>query len=170
MNDVSGSSSLTLVDVTKMIAEAGAGETDWVSMGMQLFNRLGENATLSGDVLRQALSDSGINLSGPGGTLIASIQTITKVGSLVTVTNRQELRPVLHQTTVRLKQIVTFQVGTDEAFPTISKIVGVAARELLIWIEIAQIQLRQHQGERIVHVDTSAGSRDFVLPSSDKGR
>jgi hypothetical protein len=155
---------LTLVDVKNIISQAQKGVADPVTMGMQMFNNLGDNITVSGDTLRQALTESGIAVDGALSGLVAAAQNITKSGSHVTVTNTEETKTQISGTTIRFKPLVAFDVGTAGGFPTVSNIQGAAAHKLF-WIEITQIQLQQNQGKRILHVQTSAGARDFPLPS-----
>jgi hypothetical protein len=163
MSDASGTLSLSVDDVVKIIGKVKAGTTDPISMGLAIFSCLGDNAIISGDTLRQALSQAALPLDGPLAVVVTAVQSITKAGSLITLTNNQELRPTLQGTTLRLSEKVTFQIGSDSDFPSISNIVGVAVHKIL-WIDIQQIQLRQQGGQRTVHVATSHGSRNFVLP------
>jgi hypothetical protein len=57
---------------------------------------------------------------------------------------------------------VTFDVGTEGGFPTVSNIQGAAAHKVF-WLDIKTIQLREDQGKKVVHVVTSDGARDFSL-------
>lgn len=164
MSDSSGATSLSLDDVVKLITAARAGTTDPVSTSLGIFQDLSENAVLSGDVLRQALSQASLALEGPLSDVLAAVGSITKTGSLITLVNNQELRPVLQGKTLRLKQTVTFEVGLDGIDPSLNNIAGVAVHDVF-WIDIQQVQLRQQDGQRIVHVVTGHGTRDFPLSS-----
>jgi len=42
-------------DVKNIITQAQAGTTDPVTLGMQIFNNLGDDIAVSGDTVRQAL-------------------------------------------------------------------------------------------------------------------
>jgi hypothetical protein len=130
---------------------------------MQIFNNLGNNITVVGDVLRQALADSNIAIDGPLFALVVAAQNITKMGSHVTVTIADEVKTVIGGTTIRFKPPVTFDVGKAGGYPTINNIQGAAAHKVF-WLDIREIQLRQDQGKRMLHVETSAGARDFPLP------
>jgi len=94
--------------------------------------------------------------------VLAAVQSVTKTGSLVTLVNNQEQQPVLQGNTLRLKQTVTFEVGSDGGNPSLSNIVGVSVHKVF-WIDIRQVQLRQQDGQKMVHVVTGHGTRDFPL-------
>jgi hypothetical protein len=153
---------LSVDDVQKIIAQAQAGATDPVTVGMQIFTSLGDNVTVTGDVLRQALAAADVPVAGSLSTLVAASQSIAKSGSQVTVTNSQQIQTEINGTQIRFDSLVTFNVGTDGGFPTISGIEGAAAHKIF-WIGITEIQLQVNQGVKTLHVVTSAGSRDFPL-------
>ena len=154
---------LSVEDVKNIITQAQAGATDPLRAGMQIFNNLGDNITVTGDTLRQALTESGVATDGPLSALVAAATSISKMGSQVTVTSTQEIQTQISGTSVKFKPVVTFNVGMDGGFPTISGIQGAAAHKVF-WIGITEIQLRENQGQKILHVETSAGARDFPLP------
>jgi len=131
-------------------------------VGMQIFTSLGDNVTVTGDVLRQALVAANVAVGGPLSALVAASQSIAKSGSQVTVTNSQQIETEISGTQIRFDPLVTFNVGTENGFPTISNIQGAAAHKIF-WIDITEIQLQQNQGVKTLHVVTSAGSRDFPL-------
>jgi len=162
VDPASQNTTLTVDDVKNVITQAQAGAADPVTIGMQIFNNLGADVTVSGDILRQALTASNIAVDGPLAALLAAAQSITKTGSQVTVSNAQEIQTEISGTPIKFKQLVTFDVGTDGGFPTISNIQGAAAHKIF-WLSVTQIQLRQDQGQRILHVETSGGARDFPL-------
>jgi hypothetical protein len=155
--------SLTVDDVKNIITQAQAGTTDPVTLGMQIFNNLGDDIAVSGDTVRQALVEAGLTADGPMSVLVAAAANITKIGNQVTVTSTQEIQTKISGTSIKFDPLVTFNVGTDEGFPTISNIHGAAAHKVF-WIGIKEIQLRENQGQKTLHVETSAGARDFPLP------
>jgi hypothetical protein len=162
MSDAEETKSLTVQNVTKLISSARSGTTDPVSTGISIFQSLGENATLSGDVLRSALSQASLIFDGPLSDVLTAVGSITKTRNLIVVANSQELRPSVHGTTLRLKQTVTFDVGSDGGNPSLSNITGVAVHKVF-WIDIQQIELRQQDGQKVLHVVTEHGARDFPL-------
>jgi hypothetical protein len=161
-NKANQNTPLTAEDVKNIITKAQVGMTDPVTVGMQIFNSLGDSITVAGDTLRQALRDSSIAVDGPLSPLVAAAQNITKIGSQVTVTNTEELKTEFGGTAIKFKSLVTFVVGTDGGFPTISNIHGAAAHKVF-WFDITQIQLRQDQGRRFLHVVTAGGTREFPI-------
>src|ERR1700686_2231279 len=142
MSDASGATSLSVDDLLKLIAGARAGTADPISTSLAIFQDLGENAVLSGDVLRQALLQASLSLEGPMPAALAAVESITKTGSVVTLVNNQEQQPVLQGNTLRLKRTVTFEVGSDGGNPSLRNIIGVAVHKVF-WIEIQQVQLRE---------------------------
>jgi len=154
---------LSVQDVKNIIAQARAGTADPIAVSMQIFNSLGGDIAISGDVVRQALTDSSLGMDGPLSFLVAAAQDITKNGSRVTISNTGEIKTEISGTPIKFNRLVTFDVGTDGGFPTINNIQGVAGHKLF-WFDIKQIELRQDQGKRILHVVTSGGARDFPLP------
>jgi hypothetical protein len=154
---------LNVADVKNIITQAQAGVSDPVSAGMQIFNKLGDNVTVSGDVLRQALTESGIPTDGPMSALVAGAESIAKTGSQVTVTSAKDIQTQISGTSIKFNALVTFTVGMDGGFPTISNIQGAAAHKVF-WIGITEIQLRENNGVKTLHVQTSAGARDFPVP------
>jgi hypothetical protein len=162
MSDAAETTTLSVNDVIKLISGARSGTSDPVSTSIAIFQGLSENAILPGDVLRLAPSQASLSFEGSLTDVLAAVRSVTKTGSLVTFTNSQELRPVIHGTTLRLKQSVTFEVGSDGGNPSLSNITGVSVQKFF-WIDIQQIQLRQQNGHKIVHVVTAHGARDFPL-------
>jgi hypothetical protein len=158
----SQSTELTVDDVKNIIAQAQAGATDPVTVGMQIFNNLGDNVSVAGDTLRQALTESGVATDGPMAALVAAAASITKTGSQVAVNSSQEIQTQISGTSIKFDRLVAFTVGMDGGLPTISNIQGAAAHKVF-WIGITEIQLRENQGQKILHVETSAGARDFPL-------
>jgi hypothetical protein len=159
----SQNTALTVDDVKNIITQAQAGATDAVTVGIQIFNNLGDNIAVAGDILRQALTESGVTADGPMSALVAAAASITKIGSQVAVTSTQEIQTQISGTPIKFSREVKFNVGTDGGFPTIRNIQGASAHKVF-WFAITEIQLRQDQGKRSLHVQTSGGARDFPLP------
>lgn len=158
----SPSTVLTIEDINRIIAQAKSAGGDEVSIGMQIFGMLGDNVSASGQIVAQVLSDSNLSVQGPLAVLLTAAQAITKVGTKVQIANLNEITTQISGTHIRFKEAVSFDVGGDGGLVTFSNIVGVAAHKLF-WIDVTEIQLRQNQGQRVLHVVTSEGSRDFAL-------
>lgn len=163
MGDVSNSAILTAADLQKIFMQAKASTTDPVSLVMKLFEGLGENATIFGDVLRQALSDSSAQIGEPFHSILAGVQAVTKSGNSITITSDQDVETVVAETKVKLEQTISLNADLVEGCPTIDNIVGVSVHKFF-WIEIQSVQLRQSNGRKSVRVATAMGSKDFDLP------
>jgi hypothetical protein len=159
---VKPSSALTPEDVKNIITQAQVSVADPVTLGLQIFDSLGDNITLSGEILRKALTDSSIAADGLLAPLIAAAQIITKIGGQLTVTNNEEIKIEIGGTPIKFKSMVKFDVAREGGLPTVSNIQGVAAHKVF-WFDITQIELRENQGKRILHIETSGGARDFPL-------
>lgn len=153
---------LTVEAVKSIITEAQAGSNDPVSTAIQIFNNLGDNVSVSGEVLRQALSESNVPIGGPLSPLIGASQSVAKSGSQVTVTNSHEVKANISGTDIKFSPVVSFTVGMPGGLPTIDNIQGAAVHKIF-WIGITQIQLRENNGQKILHVVTTAATRDFPL-------
>src|SRR5690349_15820033 len=95
MSDGAPAASLSVDDVTRIIATARSATTDLVSTSLAIFQGLGDNVVLSGEILRQALSESSLPFGEPLASVLAAVENITKVGKTISLANRQELHPVL---------------------------------------------------------------------------
>lgn len=159
-----GVTSLSAEDVEKIITDIQNTQlvaSDLVSMAVQVFSGLGNQATVSGDNLRAALKASAVPLEGTLATVMAAIQNVTKTGDLVSVTNNQDIQAEINGTQVRLRKELTFEVTQGDT-PSLSNITGVAVHKIL-WIDIHSIQLKENQGKKTVSVATSAGTKEFVV-------
>jgi hypothetical protein len=157
-----GQTTLSVDDVTKIIAAAKTATTDPVSVAMQIFSALGDNVTVSGSDLQQALTASAIPLQGPLADVVNAIQGVTKSADLVSLNIAQEVQIVLSGTQVRLNTAVSFNVAETDGLPALNNISGVSVHKLF-WIGIQTIQLIEDQGQRMVRVVTSAGTKEFPL-------
>jgi hypothetical protein len=153
---------LSVDDVKKIIADAQVAGTDPVSVAMQVFSGLGDQATVTGANLRDAFSGSAVPLTGPLTTALGAIQKVTKAGNLVTLSNNQEVKLEVNGTQVRLKQDVSLEVAQDTVSPALNNITGVSVHKFL-WIDIHSIQLQQNQGQKIARVVTSGGTKEFPV-------
>ena len=156
------STGLSVDDVTKIITAAKTAAGDPLSIGMQIFSGLGDNATVSGNTLREALSAAAIPIAGPLGPVLNAIQSVTKTGSVVTLTNAQEVQIVLDGNQMQLKNQVSFGVAEQNGLPELQNIAGLAVHKVF-WIDIKTIELIVNQGKRFIRVVTPDGSKDIAL-------
>ena len=155
--------SLTAADLKNIINAAQDGAADPMLAVAQILQNIGTNVAVSGDVLRSALAEAGITLTGVLASLVAALQSISKFGNAITISNAQQLQAEVRGTPLRLQPTVSFIVSMDGAVPMITDIQGVAAHRF-IWLDIQQLQLNQQQ--KTLRVVTSAGARDFPLPQT----
>jgi hypothetical protein len=157
-----GPATLSVDDVTKIIADAKTAMTDPVSVARQIFFALSDNVTVSGSALQQALASSAIPLWGPLTDVVNAIQGVTKSGDLISFSIAQELQIVLSGTQVRLNTAVSFNVTETDGLPALNNISGVSVHKFF-WIGIQSIQLVEKQGQKLVRVVTSVGTKEFPL-------
>jgi RHS repeat-associated protein len=118
---------LKLEDVINIIQQVRKGSADPVTMGMNIFNSLGNNVTVSGDVMRQALKDTGIALGGAGADLISHADNISKSGNAVTIANKSDYTTTLGTNILKIDKKVSFNIGTEGGLPVLSAITGLHA-------------------------------------------
>ncbi len=157
-----GLTTLSVADLAKIIADAKTAAADPVSVAVQIFSALGDSVTVSGSDLREALSTSALPLEGPLADVVSAIQGVTKSADLVSLTNAQEVQIVLSGTQVRLNTAVSFNVAETDGLPTLNNISGASVHKLF-WFDLQTIQLTQNQGQKVVRVVTSGGTREFPL-------
>lgn len=166
MSDAAGTT-LTLQEVTDIIAKARSGSANPMLIGLQIFNSLGDSVTVSGDTLRLALAASALPVAGPLGTLVDAIQSVSKVGSHITTVNNQKIETTLNGNRIRFDEEVTFDVSGTNGAPGLKNISGVAAHKAVAWIGIQAIQLQQNEGGWTVGVSTHIGTINFNLDAAN---
>ncbi len=162
MSDTVGTT-LTSQQVTDIIARAKSGGGNPALVGIQIFNSLGDNVVVSGDILRLALTTAGLSITGPLATLVNAIQSVSKAGDRVTTENDQDIEVTLNGNRMRFKQKVTFDVRGTAVAPALTNITGVSVHKVISWIDILGIQLEQKQGIWSVGVTTRLGTVNFNL-------
>jgi hypothetical protein len=161
-NPATSSNLLTVDDLMEIITKAQAAGVEPISSGMRILSGLGVDVAVSGAVLKQALGDSKIVLEESLRDLLESVELIAKNASNVTLTNVKQIEVKVSGTPVKFKTQVTFTIGMDGNNLTLSNISGVEVHKLL-WFDIKQIQVREIQGQKVLSVVTSGGTRTFPL-------
>jgi len=154
---------LTVADVKKLIVKARAAKADPVSVGMGLFEGLGENATVTGEALQQALQESGIPLPAEAKDILGTVQSMDKNGDQVQLTFGSQLSPVVKGTQLRLGPMIA---ATLQKFPdgmALADITGISLNKF-VWIDVKRVQFHETDGKRSVRVDTNFGGKEFKLP------
>jgi len=145
MSDAAGDSTLSLEQVTQILSQAKSGGADPLLVGIQIFNGLNDQVTLTGNTLMLALTASGIQIPGPLATLVDSIQSVAKEGELITLTMNREIETAFNDTRIRLQQKVGFTVDNGDS-PALTNMTGVSAHAFLAWLDITSIQLNRDEG------------------------
>ncbi len=158
----SGQTVLSIEDMAKIITDAKSATTDPLSVAMQIFSALGDNVSVSGCVLQQALTASAVPLQGPLADMVNAIQEVTKSADLVSLTIAQEAQIVLSGTKVRLNTAVCFNVAETDGLPALTNISGVSVHKFF-WIGIQTIQVIENQGQKMVRVMTPIGTGEFPV-------
>ena len=151
--------------MTDIISRAKGAGGDPISVATQLFSALGETVTVSGSTFRLALAACAVPGVGSLSDLVSKIEEVAKLGNRVTLTNVQEIQSVLNGKRFRLKAEVTFNVVEEveeDSLPALTNISGLSVHEV-IWIDIRGIQVKRNDGNKIVRVVTSEGTKDIVL-------
>jgi Protein of unknown function, DUF538 len=145
MSDAAGDSAITLEQVTQIISQAKSGGANPLFVGIQIFNSLNDQATLTGSTLTLALAASAIQIPGPLAPLVDGIQSVAKQGELITLTMNREIETKFNDTRIRLQQRVGFNVDKGDS-PALTNMTGVSAHAFLDWLDITSIQLNREEG------------------------
>jgi hypothetical protein len=156
---------LTLEQVSEIIAKAQSSDANPMLMGMQLFNGLGNNVTVTGDTLRLAIEASAVPVTDALEPLVTAILSISKTGAHITTANHQKIEMTLNGNRIRFDEEVTCDVGGTPDAPALKNIAGVSAHKLA-WIAIKGILLQQNDGRWKVQVTTSVGTVNFNIDSA----
>jgi hypothetical protein len=162
MSDAS-ETTLTVPQVTDIITVAKSGGADPMLVGMQIFSTLGDNVTVSGDILRLALANSAIAITEPLVSLVAAIQAVSKTGNHVTIALNQDIETTLNSNRIRFKDQMNFDAIPTPGAPELNNITGVATHKFVSWINIQSIRLKQNLGHWSVAVGTSLTTVNFDL-------
>jgi hypothetical protein len=162
MGDATEISTLTLDQVTQLISEAKSAGANPLLVGIQMFNDLGDNVTLLGPTLAQALTTSGVTVDPSLSPLLSAIQNISKAGTHVSITLDQDTELSLKNTRIKFAKDTGFDVSDDAVSPALNNIVGLAGHKL-VWVNVQSIQLTQNQGRWSVAVKTPLKTIDFDL-------
>jgi hypothetical protein len=159
---VSVPNDLSFEQLMKIISDAKAGSLDPLSTAIAIFASLGNTVSVSGDLLRQALTASSLAMNGPLSDVANRIQSILKTGNQVKFTNTQTSEFTLRDTTMRFLAEVAFTVSQDGTLPALTNITGFAVHKVF-WIDIQAMAVKKTSDQTLLHVVTAAGSRDIAL-------
>jgi hypothetical protein len=154
---------LTVEDVKQVIAQARGGKSDPLAMFTALFEGLGDNASVSGEVLQKGLKESGIPLPAEAGEILGGIESMEKNGDQVKLTLGAQLQPVVKGTQLRLGPEIAFALQKFPDGMALADITGIQVNKF-VWIDIQRLQFHDNAGKRSVRVDTNFGGKEFDLP------
>jgi len=161
MSNAAGDSTLTVEQATQILSRAKSGEANPLLVGIQIFNSLNDQVTLTGNTLTLALTASAIQIPGPLAPLVDGIQSVAKEGELITLTMNREIETTFNDTRIRLQQKVGFTVDNGDS-PALTSMTGVSAHAFLAWLDITSIQLIHAEGH--LSLEVVAGGFKKTLP------
>lgn len=154
---------LTVEDV-KLLMEGVRGATGGpLGIMRALFEGLGDDATLTGAVLQQALQEAGIPLGEDTQALLGGIQSLEKSGDSLKLVLNSELQPTVRDMKMKLGPTIACAI---QKFPDGVALVGISGVSVnqFIWIDIQRVHFKDAEGKRTVRVDTNFGGKEFQLP------
>jgi hypothetical protein len=140
MTEGTGSITLSLDQVVQIISQAKSAGNDPMSLGIQIFNGLGDNVTLPGSTLTLALTASAVTIPGPLVPLANAIQTVSKTGDRITIVLNQRIETAFNNAEIRFDEEVNFDVSAT-GNPALNNIAGVSAHAFLAWLNIGSVRL-----------------------------
>lgn len=153
---------LTVEEVKQVIEQARGAKADPMGNVMGMFEGLGESASVSGEVLQQALKESGIPLPAEYKEIFSGIQTIEKNGDQVQLVMSSQLQPTVRGMQLRLGPTISAVLQKFPDGAALAEISGISVNQF-IWIDIQRVQFREQAGKRSVRVDTNFGGKEFQL-------
>jgi hypothetical protein len=160
MSDAAGP--LTLGQVVDVISRVKAGGANPLLIGMQIFNDLDDEVTLTGSTLTAALASSGIEIDPVLMPLLNAIQTVSKAGEHVSISLNQAIKIQL-KLQVKFDQEMSFDVSENGANPALNNIIGLSGHMGILGTSVKSIQLTQNQGRWSVAVKTPVKTINFDL-------
>jgi hypothetical protein len=155
---------LTVENVKQLIQLAKSGAADPAGVVIGLFEGLGDDASVTGDVLAQGLHESGIPLPAEAKDILDGITTIEKNGDLVRiVVMNSQLQPTVRGTQLRLGPTIAAVIQKFPDGVALANITGIAVNKF-VWIDVQRLQYHDNAGKRSVRVDTNFGGKEFDLP------
>lgn len=158
----SSQNSLTVKEVKEVIRQAQTGGNDPAALVLQIFSGLGSSVSVPGDVLRQAFQESAIAIGEPFSSILAGISQIVKDGNALIITRPTRTEVSVSGTRLRIEPELRLNVGTIDGRTAITSISGLSAHKIL-WFAIQSLEWLTDEGQKILRVGTSAGTRDITI-------
>jgi hypothetical protein len=142
----------------------GVGAAGALGVVRQVLLGLGDRASVTGEVLGQALTQSGFALPVEAAEVLGTVRSITEDEDRVAVDfGAQVERTLRGKLPVRLGPAITCVVQDVSDGIVLGDIAGLAVKKFT-WIDIQKAAFREVDGRRTVRVDTNFGGKEFVLP------
>lgn len=154
---------LTVEDVKQVIEQARSGGAGPAGVVIGMFEGLGDDASVTGDVLERGLLEAGIPVGEEAKGILGGISTIEKNGDKLQLVMISQLQPTVSGTQLRLGPTVTTVIQKFPDGVALADITGVAVNKF-VWIDIQRLQYHDNEGKRAVRVDTNFGGKEFQLP------
>jgi|SRR5579862_621450 hypothetical protein len=157
-------------DVAEMAERAVAGgkSGDPGTVLRGLFAELGDAATVSGADLAAGLSKGlakgGVTVPVEATGILSKVDKVTKDADTVTLALKEQLRPNVRGTGMKLGPEIRFTVQNFPDGVALADISGIEVNKF-IWIVVQRVQFHESGGKRKVRVDTNLGGKEFDLPS-----
>jgi hypothetical protein len=154
--------SLQVEDVTALMQQARSVGADPVGVIRLIFQGLGDDVLVTGEVLRAAIAQSGFSLPVEAGDILGAVACITKSGEQVKVELNSQVETVTMGTPIRLGPEVTHLLQYFPDGMALADITGVAVNKFM-WLDIQRVQFRDGAGRWTMRVDTNFGGQEFPL-------
>jgi RHS repeat-associated protein len=150
---------LSAAAVTKIIQQALASGADAATLGIQLFNGLGNNVSVTGDALRQGIKDSNVKLDDTTNALVANISSVTKTGDQVTIKNSTQSSTNISGYTLSVDKTVSFRVGvsTETNLPGLYNVKGISGGQGALTGSLSKAQVILEGGHKYLQLDVRKG-------------
>jgi hypothetical protein len=154
---------LQVEDVKEIVQQAKSVDGDPMGVVTRIFQGLGDSAAVTGDVLQQGLTESGIAIPREAQEIFRGVQSVSKDGDQVKVQLVSQMQPEVRGTALRLGPAITFAVQNFPDGMAMADIAGVSVNKF-VWIDVQRVQYHNTPEKRSVRVDTNFGGKEFALP------
>jgi len=166
-----GAQELSADAVTKIIEQAKQSGSDSVTTAFAIFNNLGNNVTVSGSVLRDALSKNDITLPDSIAPVLKNAEQISKSGNTITVKSKAEtsfragekkeivkgkevIKDKGHE--IKVSTTVSFSVHVAKGTASLTQFSGLSVKALLTWHDFNAVSfVSTGPGQGVLTIDAN---------------
>jgi hypothetical protein len=138
-------------EVTGIIKQAQESKADPVTTVANIFNNLGQNVSVKGDTLRQAITKAELKLDEFSSTLLANADSISKSGNHVTITSTKDTPGKIQGYEINIRKIASFDVSISKGGATIGNIKGVEAK-FGLWIDVTKVATIRQNDHTVLQI------------------